>query len=158
MQNRPSGNRRRLEWASTTITHNAIASGTVTTDDLLSGFVTAGGSREGLTVMRIHLQLAYAAASAGGTSRIGLIVAGSGSTAATELNPASFPYEPWLLNRLLFPTTSGAVVDASTPFDIDNRSKRKVQHLGESLFLSWVATDTGTSSLVGLARVLVALP
>ena len=152
--------RRRLEWATTSFALNAVASGAQAATDLLSNFVADGGSREGLTIMRTHIVGAFAAASTGGQGRVGLIVAGlsAGQAAGGELDPVANPYEPWLIDSVVFPTTSGATVDASTPFHYDIRSKRKVQHVQETLWLVFHPTDSGTTSLAGLARVLVALP
>jgi len=149
-----------MEWATRSLNENAIVSGTYVAVDLLSEFVAAGGSLEGVTVIRTHLVLAYAAASTGGVARLGLIVEskGAGTLAGGPLDASSNPYESWLLNTRLLPTCSGAVVDASTPHRYDIRSKRRVQHLNETYWLTFAPTDTGTSSLSIFARTLLALP
>jgi hypothetical protein len=151
-----------MEWATTTVVHNAIATGTLETDDLLANFVADGGSREGLTVLRTHLLISYAPASVGALARIGLIVAplASPTTAGGILDPSSNAtlYEPWLLIDRLAPGASGATVNATNVYRLDNRSKRKVQHVQETYWFSWIPSDTGTSSISALIRVLVALP
>jgi hypothetical protein len=151
--------RRRLEWADSLITFNAIATNTLQTTDLLANFVADGGSREGVTVIRTHIQCAYAPASVGGRSTIGLIVSSlQASTITGELNPLNDPYEPWLLVKTLYPGASGATVNATNPFEIDVKSKRKVQHIQETYWLSWISTDTGTASFNAHVRALIALP
>jgi hypothetical protein len=153
---RPAG-RRRLEWATTAIADNAKANGTVNVTDLLSNFVAAGGSREGLTVIRVRAQLAFAAASAGGNARIGLQV-DELTASGTQLDPVVNPYQAWMLNMGVFPTTSGATVDASFPFHLDLKGKRKIGRLQETLWFTWKPNDTGTTSMIAVFRVLVALP
>jgi len=152
--------RRRTEWATTSFALNAVVSNGLAATDLLQNFVSDGGSREGLTILRTHIVGGFAAASVGGQARVGLIVAGLNVSQAAngELDPRANPYEPWLLDNVVFPTTSGATVDASTPFRYDIRSKRKVQHVQETYWLSFSPTDSGTTSLAGLVRCLVALP
>jgi hypothetical protein len=151
------GSRRRLEWADTLITFNAVATNVLQTADLLANFVADGGGREGITIMRTHIQCAYAPATTGGRSTIGLQCQGL-AAAAAELNPLANPYEPWMLIKTLYPGASGATVNATNPFEIDNKSKRKVQHVQETYWLSWIATETGTSSFNAHVRVLMALP
>jgi hypothetical protein len=49
-------------------------------------------------------------------------------------------------------------VNATNPFEIDVKSKRKVQHIQETYWLSWISTDTGTASFNAHVRALIALP
>lgn len=154
------GARRRLEWATTSVTHNSFIANTPQVDDLLANFVADGGSREGLTIMRIHAQFAYAPAAVGDSLRLGMIVEGlnAPSTAGGVLDPTTSPYEPWLINYLELPGASGATVNATNPFLLDLKSKRKVQHVQETLWLSVRSASAGSVSFNGLVRVLVALP
>ena len=151
--------RRRLEWADTLITFNAIANNTLQVSDLLANFVTDGGSREGLTIIRTHITCSYAPATTGDRSTIGLLVENVGAGAGPALmNPLSNPYEPWLLIKTLYPTASGATVDAVSTYEIDNKSKRKVQHVQETYWLTWISTAAGNNSFNAHVRALIALP
>jgi hypothetical protein len=147
--------RRRVEWADATFTHNAVASGVTVNQELLTTFVAASGSREGLTIMRIHGFGSYAPASVGGVSRLGIIVDDINDAPPS---PLTFPYQDWMINRAVFPTASGAAVDAVRLFEIDLRSKRKLHGMSDGLYMVWEPTDTGTSSINVQLRILVALP
>ena len=121
--------------------------------------MNGGGSREGVTIMRTVFDLQYSPASSSDHITFGLQVESINDLATSAaLRPDTNPYEPWLLNSTMWPTASGATVDAVTQRHYDIRSKRKVQHIGESLWFSWIPSSTGNSSLAGYFRVLIALP
>ena len=154
---RPRRVRRRLEWADTVVLHNAFGPNLPQSDDLLAGFVTAGGSREGLTIMRTRITWSYAPAAVGDQLRVGLIVTET-AAAALQLNPLSEPYEDWMLNHAVYPNASGATVDATRIGEIDNRAKRKITGMRETYWMSVVASTATTNSWTAHVRTLVALP
>jgi len=118
----------------------------------------AGASKLGATIMRTHFSGAYAPASVGGHATYGFIVGRNVDVAAALPNIVSDSELDWMLNTQLFPTTSGATVDASVPFHVDLRSKRKVEEMNSEYLFVWQPTDSGTSSLTGFVRTLLALP
>jgi len=151
--------RRRLEWADSLITFNAVANNTLQVFDLLANFVADGGSREGLTIIRTRIDASYAPSGTGDRSTLGLIVENVGAGAGPALmNPLSNPYEPWLLIKTLYPTSSGATVDATSTYTIDLKSKRKVQHVQETYWLTWITTAAANNSANFHVRALIALP
>src|SRR5260370_14894124 len=149
--------RRKLVGTTAQISHNATTNGTVVFDDLPSGLEVAGASLLGITIMRMHAQLSYAPASVGAVSTLGIVV-GTSADVGNQLDPVNLPDLDWMLNRRLLPGSNGATVNAVNVFEIDLRAKRKMQELNQRLYLSWKPADTGTSSLAGQVRILVALP
>jgi hypothetical protein len=150
--------RRKLVWTTSVVANNTIANGVVTATDLLAGLEVAGASVLGITVMRIHAQFSTAFAAVGDRITAGIVV-GSSADTGNQLDPAVLPDLDWMLNRAVFPNSSGATVNAVEPWEIDLRSKRKMQELNQRLFFAWKpATSGGTTSLSAQFRTLIALP
>ena len=152
----PRGRRRSLVWARASFTDNARATGTHKSFDLLSGYRTLGGSTQGCTIMAVHISGAYAAASSGGNALIGLCVQPLAGI-SNALPDTTDSGADWMILKAFFPQTAGATVDASTPWAIDLKSRRKCGEIQETLGLTWTPTDTGTSSLNFVSNVLLAL-
>ena len=148
--------RRELAWARFSFTDNARATGTHNTFDLLSGYRGLGGSTQGATVMAVHIQGSYAAASTGGNALIGI-----GVTHLSDITPdlpnTAEAGADWMLLRAIFPQSAGATVDAATPWEVHLKSRRKCHQIQQTLFLTWTPTDTGTSSLNFVGAALLAL-
>jgi hypothetical protein len=158
-RSRVPATRRRLEWATSRINNSGIANGVYTITDLLANYVADGGSREGVTIMRIRARGSFSPAEAGDSFDVGLLVEATAATSGqVQLHPDTNPYEPWLLNTTLFPGSSGATFNATNVFELDLRAKRKVQHVQETLWWSWVGHSTGNTSMAVTFRVLIALP
>ena len=149
--------RRKLVWATFSFADNAITPNTVSQHDLLGNLKVAGASVLGSTVMRIHGSFAYAPAAVGDSMNLGILVGQTAET-APPIDPGTAVGDDWMLNTVVFPTTSAAALDVSTPFQIDNRSKRKIEELNQVLWFVWKPTSAGTSSLAGRFRTLIALP
>jgi len=154
--------RRKLVWAQTTLTDTAFAVGTNRTTDLLAGFVTAGGSTQGVTVMRIHAQ--YSFRSDQTTINGSRLVQGFG-IGNDGNDPVTAPFADWMLNFSSFVGAAGQLLTANSPNvgEVDNRSKRKCDEVGDTLFHSMRfvvgagGTET-TASYQAQFRVLLALP
>jgi hypothetical protein len=86
----------------------------------------------------------------GRTADIGVANVNGVNGAASELD--------WMLYDQMFPTASGAAVDVVSDHVIDNRSKRKMDELGQRYLLSLTNNSAAVHSLNFIARVLFALP
>lgn len=160
---RGSAARRRLVWADTNITEATTAAQQGT--DLLASYRgTAGATGSGLTVMGVIIQ--QNAGATGGTAtfttavRIGLVV----SDASAEADLPDVVTEPdadWLWNSQYY-LTENALGAAMSPEDRSLRikSRRKVQELGQSLWLAFQPRLGGVTTIAYDAhvRVLLALP
>jgi hypothetical protein len=149
--------RRKLVWATFSFADNAVTPNTVTQHDLLGNLKVAGASVLGCTVMRTHGSFAYAPAAVGDSMTYGIVVGQTAET-APPLDPGTNVGDDWMINSMVFPTTSAAVLDASTPWALDLRAKRKLEELNQVLWFVWKPSSAGTSSLAGRFRVLIALP
>jgi len=119
--------------------------------DLLEDFRTQndGSQPLGCTVTRIRMQLTLQTT----LSLAGGVVAGikvdqrNSDILAAESNPATFPHEDWMYWSWHPAVPAGAVDNPGdsvvASFDVDVRSQRKMEELGDSLFL-WF----GLASLV----------
>jgi len=154
--------RRKLVWAQTTLTDTAFAVATNRTTDLLAGFVAAGGSSQGVTVMRIHCAYSFRSADAqvnGSRLVQGFCIGNDGN------DPTTAPHADWLLNKSHYVGQWHGLLAAGTPNagEIDNRSKRKCDEVGDTLFhsMKYVLGAAGAEddcSYQGHFRVLLALP
>lgn len=152
--------RRKLTWATTEQTTFTLT-GATSADlfDLGANYKAAGGTTQGITIMRTHIQLAVQSASPtiGAGAFLGLIVGNSADT-RTQLN-ALAEYEDWMLYRncYVMGTTSGAS-NQEARYEIDIRSKRKMQELNQSYWLVLEALTAQTTTVAFSVRSLLALP
>jgi len=149
-------------WAQTDLTDTAAAVATNRTTDLLAGFVTAGGSTQGVTVMRIHADFSFRSDQ---TTINGSRLVQGFAVGTSGVDPTTTPYEDWMLNRSWFVGAAGQLLTANSPNvgEVDIRSKRKCDEVGQSLYHSmrFVVGAAGTEttfSYRGQFRVLLALP
>jgi len=149
-------------WAQTTLTDTAFAVATNRTTDLLAGFVTAGGSTQGVTVMRIHATFSFRSDQT--TINGSRLVQGFG-IGNDGNDPVTAPHSDWLTNVSHFVGTGHGLIAGGTPNAgvIDVRSKRKCDEVGDTLFHSmrYVLGAAGAeddASYQGHFRVLLALP
>jgi len=159
----PRGGRRKLVWADTNVTEATTAAQQGT--DLLAGYRgTAGATGSGLTVMGILVQ--QNATSTGGTAsfttaiRLGFVV--SDASAEGDLpDVVTQPNADWLWNSQYYLSEGGfgAAMDAADR-SLRIRSRRKVDELGESLWLVFQPRLGGATTIAYDAhvRVLLALP
>jgi len=149
-------------WAQTTLTDTNFAVATNRTTDLLLAFVTAGGVSQGVTIMRIHASYSFRSADAQvNGSRL---VQGFG-VGTTGLNPVTAPHADWMLNKTHHVGMNHGLIAGGTPNvgEIDIRSKRKCEEIGESLFhsMNYQLGAAGAEDDVSYQahfRVLIALP
>ena len=151
--------RRKLVWA-TTNQSVTIASGAHTTIDLGASLEVAGASTLGVTIMRTHIQWAMSNwATVGDALIYGLIVVRDTDIGAGNgPNPNADPEVDWMLLTQITPVSSGAAVSAADRWTTDNRSKRKMEEMGQKYGLAITNTSAASKTLFVFARVLLALP
>jgi len=155
------GPRRKLVWTSQTITVT-MASGAFSPGvDLLQEIEVAGASKLGATVMRTHLSalVGWGAPPIGNGAFmwLGLKIT-TAAELATGINIPTAQNLDWLLVRQLLATYSANVIDGYTPLEIDNRSKRKVEEMGQTYGLFLFNPTPVSQTTIFFARTLLALP
>jgi hypothetical protein len=121
----------------------------------------AGTSKVGTTIMRTHMRVQVPFTLATERYEVGLLVGRTSPDVGNTVNPSpnSNNNLDWLLLDTIFPTFSGATVDANREFTIDVRSKRKMEEMGSTyIFCLWHSIAAVTSGVSIFARTLVALP
>ena len=152
--------RRKLVWATQTVTSTSLTAGNVAATDLLQALEAAGSSKLGVTIMRTHLDLSITmgAPTANAGFIVGLRIADPGEI-TTPVAPDSTPEADWMLYRQFYPTFSGATIDTARVVQVDIKSRRKCEELNQSyaFFLKNAGGGTGGSFAL-TCRTLVALP
>ncbi|ALE29541.1 hypothetical protein A0R81_gp1 [Lake Sarah-associated circular molecule 4] len=154
--------RRKLVWATTDQSVN-IPAGQISNTNLAATLSVAGASLLGTTIMRTHLRIEMTSIAGQATTdqyRIGLIV---GRTSDVGINVAgqqdpSNPELDWVHLDRVIPTASGATVDSTQHWVLDNRSKRKMQELNQAYLLCLQQNAAAARTFNIFARVLFALP
>ena len=152
----PASQRRKLVWADSQATNQAMPLGGSNAIDLLSNYRTAGGGTQGVTIIRTHLSLVIASP-AGALAGDGMVLGTMVSQAIGGAVSTADAYADWAYFTTLYNVSSGNVRDTETSFMIDIKSKRKCQEVGESYFLAYSATRAA-SAFSYHARTLLALP
>jgi len=151
--------RRKLTWATAAGTFSGINTDGVM-EDLLANYKAAGGSTQGCTVIRTHIDIAIQTATPNIADGVfcGLIVANDPNT-LSDYGPTE-GFLDWALYRHLFVmgTTSGSS-SQETRYEIDLRAKRRIQELQESWYLNLTALlGVNSTNVTYNARTLLALP
>jgi len=160
----PRADKRGKVWADVEGTGATIAEDTAFSVDLLAGFVTAGGSIQGATVLRTILDLVWyptAAVVAGDKLTIGLIHQATG--ALNVADPIAEPYADWAYVRTLYAgAETGLLAGGSTWVSHhDVHSMRKLDEVGSTFFLSGQYTALGSATTANYkfrCRTLLLLP
>ena len=124
--------------------------------DLLAEYKLAGGSTQGITIMRTHIALNVTSASAGvgDGAFVGLVV-GTDADTATQVTPTE-PFLDWMLYTSIYSAGGGGVINSH---EIDLRAKRKMQELNQIYWLDLAALlGTNATQVAFTARTLIALP
>jgi len=164
-----AGQRRKLVWADSQGVVSPLGQVPAGLNvDLMAGYRAAGGSTQGVTIIRTHLALACTYASSALIAHnegytAGLIIDDSTATVAT-LN-VSNRYDDWMLYRTFRAMEEGKVIQNSVPAAwgqsnvIDLKAKRKMQELNQTYWLCLASVNNTTvQSASWHARVLLALP
>jgi len=156
--------RRHKVWADHETTQSAIAENTATAVDVLAGYVAAGGSTQGVTVLRVVIDLTWtgtALAVSGDKLTIGTIVNATG--VAVFPDPIAEPYADWSYVSTLYKGAGHGLLTAGSP-DVshhDLHAMRKVDEVGQSLYFVTILTAPGSANTFNLfarIRTLLLLP
>ena len=148
-------------WATDSFTQS-LGAGNKINRDLLANLETAGSSVLGATIMRTHSYIAVSDLWASAT--IGLTVGYIVDTAptVTNLDPTTAFGDDWMLLRTLAPSYATQATTNNTILfygqEIDLRSKRKVEEIGEKYFLCFANQGSASVTLGAFTRTLIALP
>jgi hypothetical protein len=156
--------RRKLVWATDNLASQTLATGAKLNRDLLANLEVAGSSVLGATVMRIHISCGFneATADTGQGGALGIIV--DSAPTVTNLDPAVAFGDDWMYLRIFGPSSNGrgntTIQGTNWAWgeDVDIRSKRKIEELGEKLFLCYTNLGSGNQSVSFFTRALIALP
>jgi len=156
--------RRKKVWADTEQTLSTIAENTAQALDCLAGFVAAGGSTQGATVIRTIIDLTWSGTAtqlSGDKVTLGLITEPTGVAAYPD--PIAEPYADWAYVKTMYAGAGHGLLTAGVPnvSHHDVHSMRKLDEVGQSWFLVWILTAPGSvNTLNAFARVrtLILLP
>ena len=161
---RPMPRRKRV-WTDLEISDNGFAEDALRSNDLLANYIAAGGSTQGVTVVRTLIWFNWLINEAHTSSdrlTMGLI---KGTQAAADVaDPDLEPFADWAHHYTHFSGHTTGLVTADAPEGgfIDSRAQRKVEELGETWWLilkgSAPATATATYDFQARVRCLLLLP
>jgi len=151
-------------WATFVQLATNLGTGAKVNLDLLGNLKVAGSSVLGCTVMRTHAKLAISEASAdtGQGFNVGFIV--DDAVNVTNVDPSTAFGNDWMLLTTVSPATTkyGKTYISGTNLvwgdEIDLRSKRKIEEIGEDYLLCLENAGSGTASYSTFVRTLLALP
>jgi len=154
--------RRKLVWADTLVAQAAITAPQQT--DLLAGLrAVAGAGTLGVTVVRCHIsQNAVVAAGTGDNAtnvRVGLIVVPV-TVEAVDIAPVTEPELDWMWNVRYHVGNTAITIPHDNSTQVDIRSKRKVDEIGQTL-MHVVEPELGSATSLTYrahVRVLLMLP
>ena len=155
------GQRRKLVWATQNEGFPAVAAGANKVIDLLTAFKAKGNvSVLGSTVMRVHGTVRVAVSGGQEPWNMGILVGRTGDPAANRPDPTLTADEDldWMFTQKHFPTFSGGTVDGAMQWEVDIRSKRKLQELDQTLLLCLHSGAVGSVTPLIFFRTLLALP
>jgi len=161
---RATTQRRKLVWAETggTQTPGTIASQTNVNVDLLANYRSAGGSTQGITIIRTHLTyqlFTHSAINSTDGISLGLIIGDAGAL-PTELNTAN-PFLDWMFISNRYPGM-GSVAPSGTGFisggELDLKAKRKCQELQQTYWMCLSDLTANVQDVSYIVRTLIALP
>jgi len=156
--------RRKKVWADHETVQSTIAENTAVPVDVLAGFVAAGGSTQGCTVIRTIIDLTWATtatAVSGDKLTMGLIV--GPTTLAAQADPIQEPYADWMYVKTLYIGAGHGLLTAGVPnvSHHDVHAMRKVDEVGSTLYLSTFLTAPGSVNAFNMfarVRTLLLLP
>jgi hypothetical protein len=157
--------RRKLVWATDSFNAVVVGAGAkLPQRDLLANLEVAGSSILGATIMRTHSKLSFSEATAdtGQGCYAGFIV--NSAPTVTNLDPSSAAAfgDDWMLHTALGPPTALQWVVIGTTeywgYDLDIRAKRRIEELSEKYWLTMINAGSGSVTIGGFTKTLLALP
>jgi len=161
----PPTPRRRKVWADLSIADDGFAEDALRSNDLLADYISAGGSSQGVTVLRTIVTVAWSINEAHTPKEkltFGLI---KGTTAAADVaDPINEEYADWAYLSTRYAGRDHGLVtaDAGNYVDLDVKSMRRIDEVGETWWLIYrgtaPATATATYDVRARVRTLLLLP
>jgi len=157
--------RRKRVWADSQITDTGFAEDALRSNNLLSGFIAAAGSTQGVTVQRTIIDLVWTINEAhtfADNLTLGLI---KGTTATADVaDPVLEAYADWAWIQTSWAGENHGLVgaDAAMHLHIDTSTARKIDEVGETWWLIMKGTApqtaTATYDMYCRVRTLLLLP
>jgi len=157
--------RRKRVWTDIEIADDGFAEDALRSEDLLTGFIAAGGSSQGVTVVRTLIWYSFLINETHTMKdllTLGLI---KGTKAAADVaDPDLEPYADWAFHHTHYSGLVTGLVAADSPEGgmLDVRSQRKIDEVGETWWLiykgSAPTTTTATYDFKARVRCLLLLP
>jgi len=161
---RPTPRRRRV-WADLEISDNGFAEDALRSNDLLANYVTAGGSTQGVTVVRTLIWYQWLINETHTPlDRLTMGLIKGTQTAADVADPDLEPFSDWAYHTTHFSGLQHGLVsaDAAEGGFIDSPSKRRIDEVGETWWLivkgTAPATASATYDFQARVRTLLLLP
>jgi hypothetical protein len=157
--------RRKRVWTDIEIADTGFAEDALRSEDLLAGYVTAGGSTQGVTVVRTLIWYSFVINEAHTFQDLltmGLIK--GTRTAADVADPDLEPFADWGFHHTHYSGLVTGLVTADAPEGgfLDIKSQRRIDEVGETWWLiykgSAPATATVTYDFRARVRCLLLLP
>ena len=151
----PSGQRRKLVWATTDSTVAALAAGVATNVQLNSALLA---NLPGFTVIRTHIRIQIPFVAVTDSTVVGLqVVRFSDVGTARPTLPADQDTD-WAYLARYYAQATGAAIDTSREFVIDLRAKRKMEEVSQAYILMIQNNNAAAATYHFFARTLFALP
>jgi len=157
--------RRKRVWADLQISDLGFAESALRSNDLLAGYVAAGGSMQGVTVQRTIVDLSWWSDTVGSVDNFMTFGLYKGTnTAADVADPVTEPYADWAFIHTSFQGEGHGLIANDTPHvvRIDTATMRKVDEIGETWWLlfklSAPTAVSETGSVKARVRTLLLLP
>ena len=147
--------RRQLVWATRTLSSQAIAASGGLNVDLFSTFTQEVGNTIMRVILKLHVQNWAAEAD---SITYGLFAQGRASDVGTTPVLASSPGFDWMWYSQLYPSAAGAAESVAEHYDLDIKSKRRMQEQDQRFLLCFVNNSAASKTVDIFARTLVALP
>jgi len=157
--------RRQRVWTDTEIADDGFAEDALRSENLLSSYITAGGSTQGVTVVRTLIWYTYVINETHTHKdllTLGLI---KGTAATADVaDPDLEPFADWAFHHTHYSGLEHGSVAADAPEGgfLDVKSSRKISEVGETWWLiykgSAPATATATYDFKARVRCLLLLP
>jgi len=148
MRFRPTPRRKRV-WTDLEISDNGFAEDALRSNDLLAGYVTAGGSTQGVTVVRTLIWYQWLINETHTPlDRLTMGLIKGTQTAADVADPDLEPFADWAYHTTQFSglVTGSVAADAPEGGFIDSPSSRKIDEVGETWWLIVKGTAPATAS------------
>jgi len=156
--------RRKRVWTDIEISDDGFAEDALRSEDLLASYVTAGGSTQGVTVVRTLIWYSWLINEAHAmTDRITLGLIKGTRTAADVADPDLEPFADWGFHHTQYSGLEHGLVAADSPEGgfLDVKSQRRIDEVGETWWLLYKGTApsvAATYDFKARVRCLLLLP